>query len=335
MHDQPLEPLLLTNARIIFDPQIFESEGALDDLIVRRQSDNPLILRAFKKIELKNEPQNDKEISFLVIPINVPPWHSRIIEYSPNNFDELSQLLNRLQFDLQTRLSNSIEQFQSNQNWSSVIKKEIIILLRLTKTRSDDAPIETPEFWAFMVHSTIEELSIKLGLRGKIGGHLGVLLGEPKAEKLNSISVTPLKPTYALTKKFANVLSDLREDVNNIVTIGLGALGSQIVLNLARQGFGKWHLVDYDLLLPHNLSRHGLSFYYEGQNKSHAMAFEINGLLNDKSIAKWYPYDILRLPSEDKETGNLQEILSECDLNFRFFHFTGSIHKYFHSQLQG
>lgn len=318
MPDQPLEPLLLTNNRIIFDRELFNSIGSLNAFIVRRLLDNPLILKAFSEGQLKNEVKDNNEISYLLLPVDVPPWHSRTIEYTPINLEELCGLLNKLNLNLQNHLLNLIEQFQKDKNWHILLKRECIILLRLPKTRIENGPIENYEFWAFLVRSTIENLSIKLGILGKIEGQLGKLLGEPQAEKLESIPVIPLKPTFSLTKNYAKILSGLNNDINNITAIGLGALGSQIVLNLAKQGFGTWHLIDEDVLLPHNLSRHGLPFYYEGQNKSFALACEINNLLDDENIAKYYPIDVLKTPIEGQKANNPSEILSESEVILDF-----------------
>lgn len=53
--------------------------------------------------------------------------------------------------------------------------------------------------------------------------------------------------------------------------IGLGALGSQLFMNLWRSGFGRWTLIDRDLHLPHNDSRHALVKSI-GEFKASAMA---------------------------------------------------------------
>ena len=46
--------------------------------------------------------------------------------------------------------------------------------------------------------------------------------------------------------------------------MGAGALGSQVIITLARSGFGNWTIVDEDDLLPHNLARHALNGFYVG-----------------------------------------------------------------------
>ncbi len=75
----------------------------------------------------------------------------------------------------------------------------------------------------------------------------------------------------------------------SVTAVGLGALGSQVVLNLARQGLSKWTLIDHDLLLPHNFARHGLSARYNGLYKAEALAIELNYLLDEPDI-ELYPF---------------------------------------------
>ena len=62
--------------------------------------------------------------------------------------------------------------------------------------------------------------------------------------------------------------------------VGAGALGSQVALNLGRQGFGKWTILDEDRLLPHNLPRHGLPSGYVGWEKAKAVAHAINSVFD-------------------------------------------------------
>jgi tRNA A37 threonylcarbamoyladenosine dehydratase len=44
-------------------------------------------------------------------------------------------------------------------------------------------------------------------------------------------------------------------EVRHFCLFGAGALGSQLMNNLSRAGFGRWTIVDNDKLLPHNLAR--------------------------------------------------------------------------------
>ncbi len=195
---------------------------------------------------------------------------------------------------------------------------EVVILIRLPKMRNENGPIESHEYWAFLISDTIEGLAIKLGTHGKQEGQLGRLIEPFVTSKLDEVFVMPLKPTFSLSKELAKLLSGLTLEDKQIVAIGAGALGSQAILNLAKQGFGVWHIIDHDYILPHNLGRHALSSGFEGLNKAQALALEINGLLNDSSIARAYPVNILRISGNEEELAGLREIILKSDLVLDF-----------------
>ena len=312
LSDQPIEPLLLCNERLIFDPKIFLSPGENDSYVLRRHSDNPLVLKVYKVDALPTDEKGHGEISHLLLPIIVPPWHLRLIEYRPSSFIDLGILLEKLGVNLQELTIQFIKNISLSAKWSEQQNFQIIILLYLQKTRIENGPVEDQEFWAFLIAEKIGDLAIKLGIMARNEGKLGVLLGQPISKDLELTHVFPLKPTFVLTKEFARTLSGLNQFDPRIMCIGAGALGSQVIINLARQGFGKWHIVDNDILLPHNLSRHSLSFLYGELNKANGVALEVNGLLNSDKSAEAYSVDILQ---EIKiESSSLHQTMAECDL---------------------
>lgn len=320
--NQPLEPLLLSSARIIFDPDIFFSANEGKTIVIRPFSNNPLILKAFdsdKEVDKVDKSIGHKEIRYLLLPVKVPPYHLRLIEHTPLNFQKLCDLFSKLNLDIEEEARCFIKKLAKKQDWGIYQNYRLVILLDLEKTRVENGPVEAHEYWAFLISDPISDLSIKLGITAKSNGNLGFLLSNPESKDLETVSILPLKPTYLLTKQFARKLSGLEDDNDpEILCVGAGALGSQIVLNLARQGFGKWHIVDFDLLLPHNLSRHGLSFLYEVRNKAEALAFEITGLLNyGEGEVKHYPVDIVRELLSDNNN-DIKQIISRSDLILDF-----------------
>lgn len=68
------------------------------------------------------------------------------------------------------------------------------------------------------------------------------------------------------------------------VVFGCGALGSKIIMHLARSGMSNLMLIDPDDVSPHNMVRHALLPEYEGQNKANALASVINRLFSTENI---------------------------------------------------
>jgi integrative and conjugative element protein (TIGR02256 family) len=73
----------------------------------------------------------------------------------------------------------------------------------------------------------------------------------------------------------------------------VGALGSQIIDLLARAGFGKWTLIDQDVLLPHNLTRHALRGNGIGWPKAARLAQEIDNYYEEPQKTTWHKTNIL------------------------------------------
>jgi proteasome lid subunit RPN8/RPN11 len=83
-----------------------------------------------------------------------------------------------------------------------------------------------------------------------------------------------------LTLKTARKISsqDLDTDLGRLLFFGCGAVGSKVVLHLARSGQGSMTLVDEAPLSPHNVVRHGLSSEGVGKNKAQALKASIEGI---------------------------------------------------------
>lgn len=60
-----------------------------------------------------------------------------------------------------------------------------------------------------------------------------------------------------------------------VAIVGLGGLGSNIAISLARTGVGHLHLIDYDIVEPSNLNRQQYKIKHLGQFKTDALKEEI------------------------------------------------------------
>src|SRR5690606_31714713 len=120
------------------------------------------------------------------------------------------------------------------------------------------------------------------------------------AQNLNAegVPVGICRPVIGFNRDLAASLNDREPDTTRITCVGVGALGSQVVQNLARAGYGEWVLVDDDVLLPHNLSRHALSSAFLGVNKAKALSHVLNQFFEDAQIAKPLVGNVLSRTSE-------------------------------------
>ncbi len=100
------------------------------------------------------------------------------------------------------------------------------------------------------------------------------------------------KHSQPLTMKKANAVSGSFASLTGLSLVaGCGALGSKIVMHLARSGSCCFMLADPDELLPHNLVRHALLSGGEGKNKAEALKQEIKKIFPTETKLLATPFD--------------------------------------------
>ena len=99
--------------------------------------------------------------------------------------------------------------------------------------------------------------------------------------------VAPLLNLSPLDASKAQEISRTKQVGNpKMLIVGCGALGSKLVMHMARAGLTNLTLVDDDILLPHNLVRHGLMANSVGINKADALREEIAHMYRGQSKVK-------------------------------------------------
>lgn len=116
--------------------------------------------------------------------------------------------------------------------------------------------------------------------------------GDKKDGKIiNNISVLLFSHNQILNQDKAQTISG--EDdivIGKSLIIGCGALGSKIIMHLARSGQRNFVLTDGDKISPHNLVRHALLGEHLGMNKAIALSTAIKEIFPDQKV------EILSLP---------------------------------------
>jgi len=159
---------------------------------------------------------------------------------------------------------------------------------------------ETAEEFFFITDLTLQEIGLKAGVWDISCGELVYLLNKDfDLEYINSISVKVLSIVYDFNKLAASFYNKSIANDDLYTMIGVGALGSQVINLFARTGFGRWNLIDHDILLPHNLARHYLNREYVGSNKAISLSKEMNYLLNS-DFAIPANYNFFDLPKREQ-----------------------------------
>lgn len=314
--DQPLEPLLIARERIIIDPMLLDgsSDRAPLPLMVGCLSDDPPVFAVIRFPEGTDLRKLNERVRFVALPLAAPPWHARMIHFQPRDFLGLHRLLQGIGLDLEAEMRSFIRRLYEDKSLDGLRRFRVLLLLKLPKTRTAGGEEESVEWWAFVVDARLEDLAICLGEFNIAPGttKMGLLLGTPVSSGLDQVKVYPQKPVFAFSKMWASLLAGYSPAYDpRIMVVGAGALGSQTVMNLARQGFGQWIIVDGDVMLPHNLGRHALYENVIGRNKADTLAAAVQALLNSEEAAVAVPCDFLQPgPHEEK----LAAAIAECDV---------------------
>ncbi len=184
--------------------------------------------------------------------------------------------------DVLSDLRTAMPKWKANEPAS--LEKRLILALALPKTRTEGGVIESVDWWCFLILMPIKEIGKRLGVWREIGGSLGFLIPPDRTGRGADIDLVPLNPCWELTPGTASSMSEVSTSSDDrFVAVGVGALGSQVIMNLARAGFGQWSLVDDDVLMPHNLVRHALDGNYVGRDKASAVACSANTIVGGSS----------------------------------------------------
>ena len=284
--DQPLEPLL-------FDPRwdlIIPS-----NLLTGIDADEPVPLTCFQmgvSLQLISSsviadmgaevPQGE---SCLALIVNCEPQQHGVIQATPRTLKELHDLLLPAGVDFMEVLR---ERLEDSENGSGIEGSHLILLVRLPKLRVVGGEVEKVELRAFAVAAPISAI---LEEAGRCAADLEAGESQPSDKE---IGLLPLNPRPGFSSELAaEVNGESRADTSRVIAVGVGALGSQVVSNLTRGGFGQWTLVDNDLLLPHNLGRHALAGQYVGVPKAFGLADMLNVTVDGPPIACGVTIDVL------------------------------------------
>ena len=166
----------------------------------------------------------------------------------------------------------------------------VFLIVWFPKTRQVEGSVEATDVWTFLTSCTLLELGKEIGLWDLSGQKRGQLLMTDETRRGEAVEIMLLHSHFSFSRRRAAILNGQKNRLDKkIVGVGVGALGSQVVLNLIRSAHGEWTLIDDDLLLPHNLARHALDGVAQGYPKAHTLACFANSLIDGTPIAREPP----------------------------------------------
>jgi integrative and conjugative element protein (TIGR02256 family) len=275
--------------------------------------------KPFRIISLRFPVRCDESGEILWFCLECPAREHGVMHRRPQTLDELVGMLEPEAVDLLSELRVWLrDRFTASERF---LGANLVLLISFPRTRVAGGPVESPNLFAFQTRLQVNNGSIPAPI-GVIGQSIGLLdryrekfflsalLDESKHGE--GVLVEILNPHIGMTPKTLAIQNgrDTGGGEPKLCAVGVGALGSQVVMNLARAGFGRWTLIDHDLLLPHNVARHVLSGDFVGMFKCHAVARLANSLTDGEDVFQAIPASIFTTGEQEED---VREALDSAD----------------------
>lgn len=278
--DQPLDPALAPSFWSLVLPPGFDAQADASYAALPRTKHplSPILLWPWDADLGTDVPQY--ACSHVV---TEPTGHGAMIDL-PANLAELVEIYADLKVDIIGEIRKLFRGDLTDKKLSARLRQGLLLLITTPLTGADGV-VGAKTTRAFLSPDiTLLDVAKALGIASDEGGAIGRLVGVlPDHEALRSQRMVPLNVVDGFTPDLARSTSGRPAPPNrNLAVIGLGALGSQTVLNLARMGQSVVTLIDQDFVSPHNLARHAALGDAIGCSKSEVVAHEINGLFQSQ-----------------------------------------------------
>ncbi|MFP4164358.1 MAG: ThiF family adenylyltransferase [Chitinispirillaceae bacterium] len=309
--DQPLEPILLSTQGDIVVPKDINDES----LLVVRQVDfvgNRMSL----VVEEANADAIPSSIGFVALQIKTRPQTHGVIRSRPQTLFDLHELLLEAGTNLLKHIDTKLIAIKERKEHARLLNSRLIIIVELPKTREQEGIVESTERRAFVTEFTALNIGIRLDLWDyiKVINNVGYIHRRDTEKVGKDILIDTLNAMEAFSPKTGQILNGVGiQKSPSICCFGVGALGSHIVLNMARAGYDNWTLIDNDMLYPHNLARHALTGSFVGRQKSRSMACMVNDVFG-KNAAKGFTIDFLYSDADTDEYKGAVEAINASDV---------------------
>lgn len=314
--DQPLEPLLFGTAyRLVIPADLVKVSGEpaqkLDVEFVRTGEHRGTLIASKSRVPRQKGDPPKFIASFFVADAR----QHGVIRHAPRNLEELAAFVRGETFDLIAELRQRVK------NWKDdgCLDAALIIVIAFPLQRKGDIEAEINDIWAFLTTSSVFEVGNRLGVWEKIWiknkPEIALMMACDDSRRGRDIGLDVVRPQFSFSRTSAANASGAVADARKTVAVGVGALGSQIIMNLVRSGFGIWTLIDEDDLMPHNLARHALPAWCVGSAKAAALGAMIDACFEDESPTRAVVANILR-PDDQKDV--IDTALNEAELILDF-----------------
>jgi Prokaryotic E2 family A/Prokaryotic homologs of the JAB domain/ThiF family len=314
--DQPLEPMLFaTGYRLVIPAELVKVNGETADKL-----DVALVPTGEHRgtfIAGKPHPprQEGDPLRFIASMFVADARQHGAIRHTPRNLGELGDFVKGKTFDLLAELRKRVKRWKDD----GCLEAALIIVIAFPLQREHGLDAEITDLWAFLTMRSVLEVGKSLGVWDeswiKNKREVALLICPDESRRGSDVELDVIRPHFSFSRVSAAKASGTEPVLCKTVAVGAGALGSQVIMNLVRGGFGTWAVIDEDELMPHNLARHSLPPGCVGAPKAIAVAGMINAYYEEKSPTQAVVANILR-PGEQKQAIETALSVAELILDF-------------------
>ena len=271
--DQPLEPLLFGAYHTLVVPAALLTGGETDLRPYYVNANGPEDARSvwtvFRLPPDKAPPTNPGHVAMCFV---CPPLTHGVMTEQPDRLNELDEFLRRAGFSLVAEVGRRLAEWKNDGVYEALANARPFLVFSLPKRRTDAGEVEHTEHVAFLCICTLREFEDHVNTFGLTQTYTGVIHIPETVHEEADISLMPCAVALQFSPVSAAMYNGIEPEGRRFCLLGAGALGSQVLNNLLRAGFGRWQAIDHDKLMPHNLARHSLGGAFVGWNKARATA---------------------------------------------------------------
>lgn len=288
LHDaaQPPDPLFFRSAlTLVIPPSAVADDGAIPELAGYSRQDNLNVV--FTHSAPASGKGNDGPCRLAVLYFKASPQRMTRLRRAPTALAGLAEELERCGIDLLGEIKTRVTAWAGVHD-DNLRRLSSLLAIVVAFPVQDGEGVSGNDVRAFLTFEPAGEVGIALGVLFKNGSGVGAqnsyvkVIGEPGTPRPDQVRIEPADVQFSFNREIASSLAGRPEvDRSRVMLIGAGSLGSQLALDLAREGAMSWTVVDQDFLMPHNLARHALLTSDIGAPKAFALASQLSALLGE------------------------------------------------------
>lgn len=284
LHDsaQPPEPFFFRSTLgLVLPAAAFAESREPIELVGFVRDDNPNLI-----VSQRADVAGSRPPLLVVLAFQAQPQAMSRLRHAPDTLSTLSAELEKCGIRLIDELRARLKAWAGLEG-TDVNRLSARLAIVIAFPPAEGARHSVADFRAFLTYDAAGAIGVELGIlyanNSSVGDRRAYLAaipeGVPTAQELR---VEPAQVFAALDREFAAVVAgNASPDLRRAVLVGAGSLGSQLSVDLAREGVFAWTVVDDDHLLPHNFVRHALFANDVGAPKAVSLARNLSGLLGE------------------------------------------------------